>query len=151
MAGLSLEPRQGLPKDDRTQDKGIVSAQIPEEFQHQRIVSLWRSQARWSTEGMTSTSTGSRLNPDTLGCNRGFPWELHLKSAESQAVPASTRRESGCRSRHRRYRRQGLSAAGSASASTESRPVCSPCEAERVITCVLDGEAYGWLMPSTDE
>jgi hypothetical protein len=29
MAGLSLEPRQGLPKDDRTQDSGIVSAQIP--------------------------------------------------------------------------------------------------------------------------
>ena len=36
MAGLSLEPRQGLPKDDRTQDTGIVSAQIPSEFQHQR-------------------------------------------------------------------------------------------------------------------
>lgn len=29
MAGLSLEPRQGLPKDDRTQDTDIVSAQIP--------------------------------------------------------------------------------------------------------------------------
>lgn len=56
MAGLPLEPSQGRPKDDRTQDTGIVSVQIPEDSQQQRIVSLWRSRAGRMDDSLESAA-----------------------------------------------------------------------------------------------